>query len=226
MLTFNSMKESLHSSNNHENSKLEIMNNENMLHLNKSRRLFSKDMQQDKVIPPPVQTTLKDFERKKIEKFSFIENQQILLDIIQSILKKQPKIYHKFTDILLTRITSSYPVPSDEQYLEILPRRSNYDFDVFIRKIFIQNPIFIGFLSILADDPVEFIKSYIIIKSLLANMIGDWNIITHLGNEPDHIFITIELLKVLKKVSFIFLDLIFIFSNIILFLKKGKMVSC
>ena len=31
-------------------------------------------------------------------------------------------------------------------------------------------------------------------------MIGDWNIVTNAGNEPNHIYVTLELLKALKKV--------------------------
>ena len=188
-----------------------------MLEYNKTRRLFGKDMQQDKVIPPPVAESTEEHKRKKLEKFCCKENQQVILDIAGALLKNTPNSYSRFTDILLTRITSAYPVPSDEQYLEILPRRSNYDFDVFTRKIFIQNPIFIGFLSILASckssnsflclfltcfilDPVEFTKCFVIVKSLLANMIGDWNIVTNSGNDPDHVVVTIELLKTLQKV--------------------------
>lgn len=125
---------------------------ESLLDNNKNRKLFEKEKMQDKTIPPPTITSAEEIKKRKLTEYCYFENQQIILDIIDSVARQTPQNYMKFSDIVLIRITCSYPVPSDEQYLEILPRRSNYDFDVFIRKIFIQNPILVGFMHILANS--------------------------------------------------------------------------
>src|SRR3990167_4110362 len=54
-----------------------------------------------------------------------------------------------FTETLLIKINSCFPAPSDEQYLDYLPRRSSFDFDLSVRKSFFNNELLIDFFSLI-----------------------------------------------------------------------------
>jgi hypothetical protein len=122
-----------------------------LLEGNRTRRLFAKNSQQDKVIPPPKVVSQAEHEQRKRAEFRMAENQRVILELISGLLQDHPHGYGKFADILLTRISSSLALPTDEQYLEVLPKRTGFDFDVFTRKIFVQNPILVSLLCLLAS---------------------------------------------------------------------------
>jgi hypothetical protein len=52
-------------------------------------------------------------------------------------------------------------------------------------------------------EPNEFLKCFAVVKSLLANMVGDWNVVTNTGGDMAHLPITIELLKALEKAQWL-----------------------
>jgi len=67
------------------------------------------------------------------------------------------------------------PIPTVEQYQEILPKRTNFERDLYYQKIFSQSPILFAVLDLIAEVAVEFVRCLEVIRSLLANQIGAWN---------------------------------------------------
>lgn len=175
-------------------------------HSNRTRRLFGKHGQQSKVFPPPAEPSHRAHEENKRKKMALAYNQATLVRLVSQVLDAMPTMEGKFGEVLLVRMSSPYPLPSDEQYLEVLklivsprkgaPKPSFFEYDLYVRKLFIQNPVLIQYVALWARDRAAFVRCYPVMKSLLASLIGDWNITTHTGNEPDHIFVTIELVKI------------------------------
>ena len=54
------------------------------------------------------------------------------------------------THHVLKRLTSKNPIPSLEQYRELLPRRPVFERDQFLRSLFAQNPFLIHVLDVIA----------------------------------------------------------------------------
>jgi hypothetical protein len=130
---------------------------------NQSRRLFGKYVSNTKFFVPPAEEFSSN-EQLKLVHWHYAQNQRTILDLFESMLIAHPGLFRNFTDMLLIRVTSSYPMPSDEQYNDILPTRSNYDADIFLKKILTQNPILISMLSTLANGVLIFFSNFIHFK--------------------------------------------------------------
>jgi len=82
---------------------------------------------------------------------------------------------HYLTSELLSRCTCYETPPTYAQYNDILPRRSPFERDRFIRDLFASNPILFSLFELIADDGEDFGLCFEIAKSLLASVIGVWN---------------------------------------------------
>ena len=90
---------------------------------------------------------------------------------------------------LIRTLDSLNPVPTYEQYQEVLPKRSSFPRDEYVWKLFSQSTILFHIMNIIAIEPREFCKCIELVKSLLANLIGYWNIE---ANTPSSVSVTIS----------------------------------
>jgi hypothetical protein len=132
-----------------------------------------------------------------VSELPYLESQQYLINLIQIITgnidsskvnESQLVCVPILTQHFLSRTLDSLnPIPTNEQYQEILPRRSSFPRDEYVWKMFSQSTILFHILNIIAVDPRELCKCIEIIRSLLANFIGYWNIE---ANSPSTISVT------------------------------------
>jgi hypothetical protein len=118
-----------------------------------------------------------------ISKSKILEAHNLICDMIGiitgSIFRSETKtecltiLTHQF---LARTLDPLNPVPSNEQYQELLPRRSSFPRDEFVWKMFSQSTILFRILGIISADPRELCKCIEILKSLIVNLIGYWNI--------------------------------------------------
>lgn len=78
-------------------------------------------------------------------------------------------------DALLLHLATHHPVPSIDQYKELLPKRSNYEYDVCIYARFAEAPSLLCVLDIVSRDPAEFRRCWQVVRSLLASSLGYWH---------------------------------------------------
>jgi len=62
------------------------------------------------------------------------------------------------------------------RYDKLLPGRSNFPRDVYLRKLFGANPALLSLLSIVSQEPITFCRYLEVTKGLLANTISDWKL--------------------------------------------------
>eukprot|EP00026_Physarum_polycephalum_P001777 Phypoly_transcript_01779.p1 GENE.Phypoly_transcript_01779~~Phypoly_transcript_01779.p1 ORF type:complete len:1029 (-),score=194.94 Phypoly_transcript_01779:18-3104(-) len=99
-----------------------------------------------------------------------------VVSLLGRCVAQQPISYFAtLTDQYLVHLSTQAPVPTYEQYAEVLPKISPFERDIFLRKVFKQNPILLDILELIADEPLEFIKLFEVIKGILANTIAHWN---------------------------------------------------
>eukprot|EP01132_Coremiostelium_polycephalum_P002458 gene2458-3035_t len=124
--------------------------------------------------------------------FSLVSN---LIDMPNNNLTLQEKIQIKLnkiqilTDQFLLRVLSSFPNPSYDNYQEILPKQSNYERDIFIRKIFQQNPFLYRVLEIIS----------------IVNEISYWHAEKFIDypSESSHFKTTCQLVQIISNAEFI-----------------------
>ncbi|KAH3744099.1 hypothetical protein Pelo_14510 [Pelomyxa schiedti] len=100
---------------------------------------------------------------------------EVLLNVSGQIISTKSTVPSFFCEQLLLRLKPMSSAPSDQQYIEILPRQPQFEFDIFIRKMIIQTPILPHLLYVLASsDPKALCPFDKIIRSLLASVIPYW----------------------------------------------------
>eukprot|EP00818_Percolomonas_sp_WS_P009176 CAMPEP_0117434878 /NCGR_PEP_ID=MMETSP0759-20121206/181_1 /TAXON_ID=63605 /ORGANISM="Percolomonas cosmopolitus, Strain WS" /LENGTH=1207 /DNA_ID=CAMNT_0005226385 /DNA_START=59 /DNA_END=3682 /DNA_ORIENTATION=+ len=75
----------------------------------------------------------------------------------------------------LVSFTKRHNVPNRDQYAKMLPKKSTFDFDMYIGKIFTKFPIFYQFLRLVSTDPESFLRFVDVMCSLWVNLIGEWH---------------------------------------------------
>lgn len=75
----------------------------------------------------------------------------------------------------LVSFTKRHYAPNRDQYTKMIPKKSTFDFDMYIGKLFTKFPIFYDFLKIVSTEPESFLKFSDVICSLWVNLIGEWN---------------------------------------------------
>jgi hypothetical protein len=92
-----------------------------------------------------------------------------LLDLMGAYL---PYCRSAVTEAIVSYLTAQHSVPSIEQYKELLPRRSGYEFDLHVYSKISETPALLIVLDMISSSPPHFIKCWQHVRSLLATSIG------------------------------------------------------
>ena len=129
---------------NEKTNKINLILDEN----NRKRKLFHKNSQIIKFFKPPHTGTENSGAWSKLN--SLKENIKEKIKKLFKFIVEFHRFAGYFTETLLIKINSCFPAPSDEQYLDYLPRRSSFDFDLSVRKSFFNNELLIDFFSLIS----------------------------------------------------------------------------
>eukprot|EP01135_Chromosphaera_perkinsii_P004213 Nk52_evm2s272 gene=Nk52_evmTU2s272 len=104
-------------------------------------------------------------------------------------------------DMVNIRLRARQQVPSIQQYKELLPKRSHFSRDLFVKKCFSANRIYWRLLSLLTEAPQIFCECTDIVDALLADLIGFWYATgaTKSTDHYDHLERTCLLMDILRK---------------------------
>jgi hypothetical protein len=116
---------------------------------NKKRRLVSRNNLQTKFFAPPKNDT-PPHDQLEHRYSSIAANQRHFFDLFSFCLQKSQVNYAHLASALISRMSSFYPVPAIEQYDDVLPKRSNFEVDIYTRKLVDQNPILIKLLHLIS----------------------------------------------------------------------------
>jgi len=79
------------------------------------------------------------------------------------------------TDALLAHLNTHHTVPSIDQYKELLPKRSCFEYDVYIHSRFSESPSLLCVIGFISSDHSEFRRCWQVVRSLLASSLGYWH---------------------------------------------------
>lgn len=109
-----------------------------------------------------------------------IINKDLVIDLFGAILNEgNVKVFSK---ILADRFDFHHSVPTNDQYTLLLPKKSMFECDLLVDKLFNKFPILLDLLLMVPAS--EVINFYDTVHSLLVNCIGEWNSVS---STPKHI---------------------------------------
>ena len=94
-----------------------------------------------------------------------------LLDVLAAYF---PYCKSGVTEALVCYLTAQHAVPSIDQYIQLLPKRSGFDFDLHVYNKVSQTPALLMVLEIISFSRDHLAKCWQHLKSLLATCIGLW----------------------------------------------------
>ncbi|KYQ94207.1 RmlC-like cupin family protein [Tieghemostelium lacteum] len=207
--------------NGEESMDMVITNYESMFEVNYLKKHYQyrvKDMNNPKHLPfkniksiQKKSTPKQQMEHLQEEYQHYQLNENELVEFIRDMITVQGYSNSNMIDMLLDelyeRLNSQYPIPTWEYYQETLPKPSTWDRDLFIRKIFQQNPILWKILLLISElAPDRLSRCLEIIKSLLVNEISYWASEKFIKETPksSHYQSTCDLITILLNSEFIF----------------------
>jgi len=128
----------------------------------------------------------------------------VLISLLARCTYNHPSYIANLTEQFLARLSTAAPLPTYEQYAEVLPKISPFERDIFLRKIFKQNPVLLDILEIIAEEPLEMIRLLEIMKGTLVNTISHWHADpTSSTSKNPHCDFTVRFINILAKAQWI-----------------------
>jgi hypothetical protein len=133
------------------------------------------------------------------------KNEQYVLLLISICLQKRTGTTACLAAQLLRRLQLFYPVTTYEQYCKSLPKKPMFERDIFVAKMFLKFPILYSVLDLIAENgPEQLLRFDTTIDSLMANIIGEWNMVipqtNQLASEQKVLLKrTLQIMSILKK---------------------------
>ena len=126
-----------------------------------------------------------------------------LLDVLGAYF---PYCKAAMTEATVSELTAQHSVPSIDQYIELLPKRSGFEFDLHVYNKVSETPALLMVLDIISSSPPHFKRCWQHVKSLLATTIGLWHCAKESKLEKKHapqLLLTRKVLQVMARAGWL-----------------------